>query len=138
AFVGDAGAGDAAGGVLHQAVVDLLAGDVVDQTFGLAHRAGGVGGQAVGQHGDELVHRALGQDHVDQARVGGVIGVEDVGGQEQLAGAAGADGLDHIGGDGRRDQAQLDLGEGEPGSLDGHGHVAGGDDAGPAAHGRTL
>ncbi len=70
--------------------------------------------------------------------MGRVIGVEDVGRQEQLAGAARADRLDDIRGDGRRDQAQLDLREGEARPFHGHGHVAGGDDARPAAHGRAL
>ncbi|MNS97230.1 hypothetical protein D3C72_1315560 [compost metagenome] len=70
--------------------------------------------------------------------MGGVVGVEDVGRQEQLTGATGADGLDDIGSDGRGDEAQLDLGEGEARALDRHGHVAGGDDAGSAAHGRAF
>jgi hypothetical protein len=81
---------------------------------------------------------AVRQDHVDQADVGGVVGVEGVSGQEQGPGPTRADGLDDIGGDGRGDQAQLDLGEGEFRAVDAHRHVAGGDDARPAAHGRAL
>ena len=114
----DPGARDAPGGLFHQARGRSCARRRPrPAVLASPDRAGRRRVIAVGQirrHGRVEAGR-VGDDLVDQADLLGVGGVEDPAGGEQRPRLPGADGVDHIGADGRRDQAELDLGEGELG-----------------------
>ncbi len=92
-----------------------------------------------GQLAFQRLVQALGFDQlVDQADPQCGLGIEVLAGGEPSTGLAWADGLDHIGGDHRRQQAQAAFGQAEAGCGAGDGDVAAGDQADTAAEGRAV
>ena len=92
-----------------------------------------------GQGGWRCVGQEFGLEQVvDQGDAQGGVGVEWRAGGGPAAGLARADGLDHIGRDHRRQQAEAAFGQAEAGRGAGDGDVAAGDQADAAAEGRTV
>ena len=138
-MLADAAVGEAFGGHLAEAGVDDFAGDVADQRFGVSDGGGGCGVDEIGIVLDETLHRGFVFDFVmDQAEAGGDVGLEAFGRNEQRAGPAWADGVDDVGRDRRRDDAELHFREGKDRALLRDGDVAGGGDATRAGHRRAV
>ncbi|KAG0774263.1 hypothetical protein G6F22_014206 [Rhizopus arrhizus] len=138
ALGGDPQARDQRGIIPIQRVAVMAVADLPDQLLG-----GGRGDRAglveQGQLAFQCLVQALGLDQlVDQADAQGGIGVEVLAGGEPAPGLARADGLDHVGRNHRRQQAEAAFGQAEAGRGAGDGDVAAGDQADAATEGGAV
>ncbi len=101
-------------------------GRVLHQPLAGARPAAGLACSRCLQQAVHGVVQLLGGDHlVHEADAQGLGGVKALAGQEVALPGAGTHGAQHVGGDGGRDQADLDLAEAEVGAVHADGHVAG-------------
>src|SRR5690606_28006291 len=126
-------------GVVDHVFADDFMADGEDQIFGGFHRLGAIEGQLQQEFVAAALHGGFVLTHfVHQAKEFGLLGREDLRGNEVAAGLAFADGTHHVGADYRGDQSEFDFTQAEAGLLGGEYDVAAGGQADSTAESGPL